>query len=280
MNAEKQFQEVSSRTIQPKMKNDALQMSDNRQVSAIQAKILESMQRQEDEDDLTQGKFISQLQEEDEELTQGKFVSQLQGDDEEEAMQGKFAIQMQGEDEDELAQGKFPAQLQEEDDESLQGKFVTQMQGDEDEELLQGKLTGQLQDNGVSSSTPERQADHEGGLPEHVREGMEEAIGGDFSSVQLVTDSQKAVDVGALAFTQGKTVEFAPGQFKPDTTAGLELIGHELTHVDQQDRGSVNPTMEIEGMPVNDDKELETKADDKGKAGARLVEQKMGGINS
>lgn len=212
MNAEKQFQEVSSWVIQPKMKNSALEMPDYRQMSTMQAKILESIQRQEDEDEMIQGKFTTQLQEDEDELVQGKFTNQLHTD------VGKSAIQKK-----------------------------QQMSDDKD------------------------------GLPSGVRQGMGEAIGGDFSSVQFVTDSQKAVDVGALAFTQGKTVEFAPGQFKPDTSAGLELIGHELTHVDQQAKGNVEPTLEIGGMPVNDDQNKETEADDKGKAAARYVEQKMNG---
>lgn len=262
MNAEKQFQEVPSRTIQPKVKNDALEMPDNRQMSAMQAKMLETMQRQED----------------DEELAQGKFVSQLQGDDEEESMQGKFTAQLQEED-DELLQGKFATQMQEEDDELLQGKFTTQMQGEDEEELLQGKFVSQLHADAEPISAPGGEPAHDDktGLPDDVRQGMEEAIGGNFSSVQFVTESKKAEEVGALAFTQGKNVEFAPGQFKPDTTAGLELIGHELTHVDQQDKGTVEPTMEIGEMLVNDDKSKETEADDKGKAAARLVEQKRNG---
>lgn len=262
MNAEKQFQEVPSRTIQPKVKNDALEMPDNRQMSAMQAKMLETMQRQEDEEEPVQGKFTTQLQEEDDELAQGKFVSQLQGDDEEELMQGKFT-----------------AQLQEEDDELLQGKFTTQMQGEDEEELLQGKFVSQLHADTEPVSAPGGEPAHDDktGLPDDVRQGMEEAIGGNFSSVQFVTESKKAEEVGALAFTQGKNVEFAPGQFKPDTTAGLELIGHELTHVDQQDKGTVEPTMEIGEMLVNDDKSKETEADDKGKAAARLVEQKRNG---
>ncbi len=278
MNAEKQFQEVSSRTIQPKVKNDALEMPDNRQMSAMQAKMLETMQRQEEDEEPVQGKFTTQLQEEDDELAQGKFVSQLQGDDEEESMQGKFTAQLQEED-DELLQGKFAAQMQEEDDELLQGKFTTQMQGEDEEELLQGKFVGQLHADTESISAPGGEPDHDDktGLPDDVRQGMEEAIGGNFSSVQFVTESKKAEEVGALAFTQGKNVEFAPGQFKPDTTAGLELIGHELTHVDQQDKGTVEPTMEIGEMLVNDDKSKETEADDKGKAAARLVEQKRNG---
>lgn len=278
MNAEKQFQEVPSRTIQPKVKNDALEMPDNRQMSAMQAKMLETIQRQEDEEEPVQGKFTTQLQEDDDELAQGKFVSQLQGDDEEESMQGKFTAQLQEED-DELLQGKFATQMQEEDDELLQGKFTTQMQGEDEEELLQGKFVSQLHADTEPISAPGGEPAHDDktGLPDDVRQGMEEAIGGNFSSVQFVTESKKAEEVGALAFTQGKNVEFAPGQFKPDTTAGLELIGHELTHVDQQDKGTVEPTMEIGEMLVNDDKSKETEADDKGKAAARLVEQKRNG---
>lgn len=258
MNAEKQFQEVSSRAIQPKVKNGALEMPDNRREAAVQAKMLETIQQQEDEDELLQGKFTTQLQEDEDELMQGKFAAQLQEDDEDGVLQGKFA-----------------AQLQEEEDELLQGKFVAQMQGDDEEELLQGKFVGQRHPDSGNASVSEGGHDNQSGLTDHVRQGMEEAIGGDFSSVQFVTDSQKAVDVGALAFTQGKTVEFAPGQFKPDTTAGLELIGHELTHVDQQDKGHVEPTLEIGGMPVNDDKSKEAEADDKGREAARLVEQQI-----
>ena len=72
--------------------------------AAVQAKMLETIQQQEDEDELLQGKFTAQLQE-----------------DEDELMQGKFAAQLQEDDEDGLLQGKFAAQLQEEDDELLQG---------------------------------------------------------------------------------------------------------------------------------------------------------------
>lgn len=81
MNAEKQFQEVISRTIQPKAKNDVLEMPDHREMSAVQAKMLETMQRQEEEDELAQGKFTAQLEEEEDEPMQGKFIAQMQGED-------------------------------------------------------------------------------------------------------------------------------------------------------------------------------------------------------
>ena len=43
----------------------------------------------------------------------------------------------------------------------------------------------------------------------------------------------------ALAYTQGTDIHFAPGQFEPDTSAGQQLLGHELTHVIQQAEGRV-----------------------------------------
>lgn len=234
MNADKQFQEISSRVVQSKAKNEALPMVDNRQMAAIQAKMIEAMQMQEDDDDLLQGKFTSQMQEDDD-LLQGKFVGQMQ-EDEDELLQGKFAAQMQ-EDEDELLQGKFPAQMQEDDDELLQGKFDT------------------VQRKQESNTT---------GMPDEVKSQMENSFHRDFSSVHVEPDSQEAVDVGALAFTQDNSIKFAPGQFKTDSKEGLELIGHELAHVDQQDKNQVQATTQVAGMPVNDDVALETDADVKG----------------
>lgn len=100
-----------------------------------------------------------------------------------------------------------------------------------------------------------------GNMPEDVRGQMEGAFQTDFSNVNIHQNSQSATDVGALAYTQGNDVHFAPGQFKPNTSAGQELIGHELTHVVQQREGRVQPTTQAGGMPVNDDKGLENEAD-------------------
>ena len=74
-------------------------------------------------------------------------------------------------------------------------------------------------------------------------------------------ESSKAPEVGALAYTQGTDIHFAPGQFKPETSTGQQLLGHELTHVIQQSEGRVQPTTEIGGMAVNDDISLENEAD-------------------
>lgn len=184
MNADRvQIQEGPSRVFQHKKGEPTQLMEDNRTQSALQAKMIEALQRSpEDEEELLQGKFVAQ----------------------------------RDLDEDELLQGKFPVQ---------------------------------------------RQAENQTGIPDDVRQRMETSFGTDFSSVRVHPDSSQAPDVGALAYTQGMDIHFAPGQFKPDTSAGQQLLGHELTHVIQQSEGRVQPTTEIGGMAVNDDVSLEQEAD-------------------
>lgn len=159
-------------------------------------------------------------------------------------------LQRAPEDEEDLLQGKFVAQRDMEDEEDLlQGKFVTQRAPEDEEDLLQGKFVAQ------------RKTENQTGIPDEVKQRMESSFDTDFSSVRVHPDSSKAPDVGALAFTQGTDIHFAPGQFKPDTSAGQQLLGHELTHVIQQAEGRVQPTTEIAGMSVNDDVSLEHEAD-------------------
>lgn len=137
-----------------------------------------------------------------------------------------------------------------EDEELLQGKFVVQRE-EEDDELLQGKFEQPAQ----------RQIENRTGIPDDVIQNMEDSFGTDFSSVRVHPESSKAPEVGALAYTQGTDIHFAPGQFRPDTSCGQQLLGHELAHVVQQAEGRVQPTTEIGGIAVNDDAGLEHEAD-------------------
>jgi len=95
---------------------------------------------------------------------------------------------------------------------------------------------------------------------------MESAFNTDFSKVSIYKESQKALHLNALAFTQGENVHFAPGQFNPDSETGRNLIGHEFTHVMQQRRGAVKSTSVLgKGLNLNDDRGLEIEADNFGK---------------
>jgi hypothetical protein len=83
----------------------------------------------------------------------------------------------------------------------------------------------------------------------------------DFSGVNIFPNSLKAPALGAIAYTQGNDIHFAPGAYKPGTSAGKQLLGHELAHVVQQREGRVQPTTRVNGLPVNDNPALEKEAD-------------------
>lgn len=73
---------------------------------------------------------------------------------------------------------------------------------------------------------------------------MERHFGHDFSAVRVhaegtAADSARAL--GALAYTVGSDVVFAPGEYQPRKAAGVQLLAHELTHVVQQSRGGSPP---------------------------------------
>ena len=75
-------------------------------------------------------------------------------------------------------------------------------------------------------------------LDDTVRSTMERAFGANFADVRIHRDSDLAPQLGAVAFTQGTDLHFAPGRFDVASTSGQRLLAHELTHVVQQN-GSV-----------------------------------------
>jgi hypothetical protein len=100
-----------------------------------------------------------------------------------------------------------------------------------------------------------------------VRAALEPEFGHDFASVRVHTDATAAASaraVGSLAYTIGRHVVFAPGQYAPRTTQGRALLTHELTHVLQHggsaesDRPSGSPEIGERGAP--EEKEAEAVA--------------------
>jgi hypothetical protein len=105
-------------------------------------------------------------------------------------------------------------------------------------------------------------------MPGAVQARMERAFGTDFSSVRVHEGSQ-AASLGALAYTQGTDIHFAPGQYSPHSQRGAELLGHELAHVVQQSAGRVAATTQARGVSINDAVPLEREADEMGARAAR-----------
>ncbi|MBB6143637.1 hypothetical protein HNQ77_001586 [Silvibacterium bohemicum] len=103
-------------------------------------------------------------------------------------------------------------------------------------------------------------------LPREVQTKMERALGASFSDVRIHVGSE-APAIGAIAFTWGTNIHFAPGQYNPHTPHGQILLGHELVHVVQQRAGRVtNPFGN--GVAVVQDASLEAEADRLGRYAA------------
>ena len=106
------------------------------------------------------------------------------------------------------------------------------------------------------------QMGHQVGMPEVMREKMENSFGMDLSSVKLYEN--KAVgDAGAEAVAQGSKISFAPGKLDFSSTSGQELLGHEISHVASQARG------EVQRSGFVNDAALEARADKEGSMAAR-----------
>ncbi|GEM_PF-3753017 len=102
-----------------------------------------------------------------------------------------------------------------------------------------------------------------------IRDRMESFFDADFSGVR-VHEGPVAQAMGALAFTLGETLYFAPGLYDPTTREGVELLGHELAHVVQQRDGRVsNPYGS--GVAIVQDPALEAEADEMGRQVADVI---------
>ncbi|WP_257236722.1 eCIS core domain-containing protein [Nostoc sp. 'Peltigera malacea cyanobiont' DB3992] len=141
-------------------------------------------------------------------------------------------------------------QRQEEAEEEIRAKpEITGLQRmKEPEEKLQAKLTLQRREaiaGGVESTINRARG---GGQPldAGLQQSMGQAMGADFSGVRVHTDTQSNQlnqSIQAKAFTTGQDVFFRQGKYQPGSRGGQELIAHELTHVVQQNGGTVQRSL-------------------------------------
>jgi uncharacterized protein DUF4157 len=88
-----------------------------------------------------------------------------------------------------------------------------------------------------------------------TRNLMEMRFGRDFSDVRIHADAradESARAVNALAYTMGRNLVFASGEYAPATPTGLRLLAHELVHVVQQGAAppAVTPMPAVRRHPV------------------------------
>jgi hypothetical protein len=178
--------------------------------------------------------------------------------------------------EEKIQEKEAPAQMmvEEEEEETNANNMPAQMQEDKEEEI-QPKKGQQNPDSPTNKSV--NSFAH---LNMKLQTKMQNSFGTSFQDVNIHQNDGSASQMGALAYTQGNNVHFAPGQFNPNTQGGQELLGHELTHVVQQREGRVQPTKQGKGKAVNDNPSLESEADNMGKKAANGQQVDIAGKGS
>lgn len=123
-------------------------------------------------------------------------------------------------------------ECEEEEKKSGEGK-----RAEDDDPLVSGKLKGAAPV--MTAEIDERIRGLGGGRPlgASERDFFEPRFGHSFADVRVHTDGEAAAAthaIGARAFTHGRDIAFAPGEYDPGGADGRRLLAHELTHVVQQ----------------------------------------------
>lgn len=138
------------------------------------------------------------------------------------------------------------------DEEFIQGKFDSvQREKIDEDELLQGKFESTLTD--VQEPVQREERPNDTGLPDNLKTGIENLSGYSMDDVRVHYNSPKPAQLQALAYAQGTDIHVAPGLEKH--------LPHEAWHVVQQKQGRVQPTVQMQGVSVNDNEGLEKEAD-------------------
>lgn len=108
------------------------------------------------------------------------------------------------------------------------------------------------------------------GLSDQIKMGIENLSGYSLDDVKVHYNSDKPAQLQALAYTQGTDIYVASGQEK--------YLPHEAWHVVQQKQGRVYPTIQSNGMNINQDNVLEYEADIMGEK-ALSIQMKSDSLN-
>lgn len=121
----------------------------------------------------------------------------------------------------------------------------------------------------VASRDRSLSAPNRTGLPDYLKAGIESLSDVDMSDVRVHYNSSHPAQLNALAYTQGTDIHLAPGQERH--------LPHEAWHVVQQKQGRVQPTFQLKGEQINDDRGLEHEAEVMGARALTPVAQVRGG---
>ncbi len=127
------------------------------------------------------------------------------------------------------------------------------------ETVAQRKLQAAMQNSTPSSPIQKKE---KGGLPNHLKSGLEHLSGYSMDDVNVHYNSSRPAQLNAHAYAQGSNIHIGPGQEKQ--------LPHEAWHVVQQKQGRVKSTSQTQGVAINSDPKLEQEADIMGNKASAL----------
>lgn len=187
---------------------------------------------------------------------------------------GEFGMQTFSDDRPEVInnspQVQQAAQLQ-----SMIDNSARQVAQKKKQENIFGKETSPLQPKTNDEDEMLQAKENNTGLPDNLKSGVENLSGISMDGVKVHYNSAKPQQLNALAYAQGNDIHVGSGQEKH--------LPHEAWHVVQQRQGRVKPTMQMKGVVVNNESELEKEADEMGKLAVEGKETgkvfSSGGVN-
>lgn len=114
-------------------------------------------------------------------------------------------------------------------------------------------LANERHSNIAGGILPIQKKSNKTGLPDNLKSGMEAMSGYSLDNVRVHYNSPKPAQLNSYAYAQGSNIHVSPGQEKH--------LPHEAWHTIQQKQGRVQPTTQIKGINLNDNKALEHEAD-------------------
>ncbi len=169
-----------------------------------------------------------------ESIAQRKLSDAIQRKMEQNAAQGKYSIQREAFDEEDMQMKAI--QREAFDEEDMQMKAIQRESFDE-EDMQMKPIQRKSAPDGFNS----------------ILYNVSALTGTDVTDAKINLNSSKPAAVQAHAYTQGTDIHVSSGQEKH--------IAHEAVHVAQQKQGRVQPTIDVAGLPVNDNPGLEREAD-------------------
>ncbi len=147
-------------------------------------------------------------------------------------------------------------------DKSTSSTMIQLMQSS-NQDPISREMIQLMQANGGINASPTASTSHVTGLPNKLKNNMEQLSGFSMDDVKVHHNAQQPAQLQAHAFAQGNEIHLGPGQ--------EQHLPHEAWHVVQQKQGRVKPTTQLKGKtPINDDSKLEKEADQMGEKAMQL----------